>query len=105
MRWLICAGTASGGKTVNLGPLQIVAPTIGLAGTSFDKGILTMTIAIGANSAALDFGGGQGGSGITAKLTGILGTFDVKVDVKAAMHSLTDPAGLGAFRVLEWVVG
>ncbi|MDX6411753.1 MAG: large repetitive protein, partial [Gaiellaceae bacterium] len=93
-------GTTAGSGSAPVGPLTIEGPSIGLAGTSFEKGKLTLTIAIGANEASLNFGGGQGGSGVTAKLTGILGTFDVQVDVMKALSSISDPAGLiNAFSV------
>src|SRR5205823_7706874 len=54
------SGSAAGTSDVTLGPLVLSGPSLGLAGTSFSKGILTLTIAIGANEASLNFGGGQG---------------------------------------------
>ena len=71
-------------------PLVFEGPSIQLAGTSFKDGKLTLTIAIGANKAGLNFGTG----GFQAELDGILGTFDVQVDVLKAVQAISDPASL-----------
>jgi hypothetical protein len=46
-------GQTTGTGTAPVGPLQLEAPTIGIAGMAFEKGKLNLTIAIGANRAAL----------------------------------------------------
>lgn len=74
---------AASSDDFTLGPLVLVGPSIGLADTSFDAGKLVITVAIGMDEARLSFGSQQGDSGITAELTGILGTFDIEVDVLA----------------------
>jgi len=63
----------------SIGPLVIVGPSIGIAGVTFNKGNLVLTIAIGADEARLAFGGAD--SAVSTTLTGILGTFDMEVDV------------------------
>ena len=55
---------------------------------------LVLTVAIGVDSASLAFGGAQGSSGITAQLTGLLGTFDVVVDIQKALAAVS---GSGSF--------
>ena len=80
---------------VTLGPLTLKGPSIGLANTTIDGGKLILTVAIELNEASLSFGS-PGASGITAKLTGIRGTFDVQVDLLLAVQALSDPAGLAA---------
>jgi len=99
------SGTAS--APFSLGPLSIAGPSISLVDTKFDKGILTLTIGIGADSATLAFGGsngqqtaGQSQNGISATLTGILATFDVQVDILQAVQALQNPSALlAAFSV------
>ena len=75
---------------INLGPLQLEGPTIGIEDVGFKDGLLMLTIGIGVNRATLAFGGGssnttgqssqQQSSGITAELLGVLGTFDIGID-------------------------
>ncbi len=81
--------TATGG-TIDLGPLSLQGPSVGIADVGFADGLLVLTIAIGVNRASLAFGsqtpaaGGQTqqqSSGVTADLLGILGMFDIGVDV------------------------
>ena len=82
------AGTSS--NPFSLGPLKVFGPSIGIADFDFKDGMLVLTIAIGVDRATLSFGGNdskdatsqkQADSGVTAELVGILGTFDVQVDV------------------------
>ena len=91
--------SASTSDQVSLGPLTLQGMTIGLADTSFSKGKLNLTIAIGVASATLGFGP-TGSTGLSAQLTGILGTFDIQVDLLQALQSLSNPSGLlAAFSV------
>ncbi|HWW88013.1 MAG TPA: hypothetical protein VNZ26_30655, partial [Vicinamibacterales bacterium] len=78
-------------------PISIKGPSIGLANTSFNDGKLLLTIAISANEADLAFGD-TSDSGITAKLTGIIATFEVQIDLLKALADLQDLSALpGAF--------
>ena len=87
-------------RHVSLGPLTLQGPTIGLADTSFSKGKLNLTIAIGVDQRDARASAARGRRGVSAKLTGILGTFDVQVDLLQALQSLTNPSGLlAAFSV------
>ena len=91
--------STSSTDAISLGPLTLQGATIGLADTSFSKGKLNLTIAIGVSSASLGFGG-TGSSGVSAQLTGILGTFDVQVDLLQALQALSNPSALlSAFSV------
>ncbi len=70
--------------SVSLGPLTLQGPSFGLEDVGFKDGGLVLTIGIGLNQASFGLDGGSGSqssSGITASLTGILGTFQLKVDV------------------------
>lgn len=85
------AGSATATNALSLGPLTLQGPTISIADFAFKNGLLYLTIAVGLNRASLAFGGSgsaaagasqqQQQSGVTADLTGILGTFDIGVDV------------------------
>ena len=74
------AATATG--VVNLGPLRLQGPTVGLADFGFKDGMVVLTVAIGLDRATLALGNTTqpGSSPVTVDLTGILGTFDVAVD-------------------------
>ncbi|MDB4600633.1 hypothetical protein OAG97_02815, partial [Akkermansiaceae bacterium] len=90
------AGSAAASGTINIGPLEVEGPTVGLEDIGFKDGLLVLTIGIGVNRASLNFGGGgnatdangqqtnqsssQADSGIKAELLGVLGTFDIAVD-------------------------
>ena len=77
-----------------LGPLSVTGGSITLADTSFSKGKLTLTVAIGLDSASLNFGGGS------ATLTGIVGTFDIQIDLLQALQAINNPSQLlSAFSV------
>ncbi|HMJ89194.1 MAG TPA: hypothetical protein VK530_05230, partial [Candidatus Acidoferrum sp.] len=80
---------AAATNNIALGPLTIEGPSVGLIKTGFKDGQLVLTIGIGANKAGLAFGNSQGGSGITAEVTGLLGTFDISVDIFAALGAIT----------------
>ncbi|MCX5670553.1 MAG: hypothetical protein NTU94_04440, partial [Planctomycetota bacterium] len=57
-------------------------PHVGIEDIAFSKdGLLMLTIGIGCDRASLGFGGGQSSSGVTADLVGVMGTFDIGVDV------------------------
>ncbi|HVP75835.1 MAG TPA: hypothetical protein VMS63_07420, partial [Gaiellaceae bacterium] len=93
----ITQSNADGGSTSSpftLGPLSVTGGSITLADTSFSKGKLTLTIAIGLDSATLDFGGAS------ASLTGIVGTFDIQIDLLQALQAINNPSALlSAFSV------
>jgi hypothetical protein len=82
-------GQASSTKSLKLGPLVLQGPYVGIEDIGFKDGFLMLTIGIGVDRATLAFGGSSGtttstqqqSSGITADLTGVLGTFDFGVDV------------------------
>jgi hypothetical protein len=104
----ISSSLQNGGAATNalaLGPLVLQGPSVGLAKTQFKDGKLVLTIAIGADTAGLAFGGSQGASGqsssgIKATLTGLLGTFDVAVDIFEVLGALTGGGSLAnAFSV------
>jgi hypothetical protein len=80
---------AAGSNALALGPLSLQGPSVTLAKTQFKDGKLVLTIAIGADVAGLSFGGSQSSSGIKAELTGLLGTFDIAVDVSMALSAIT----------------
>ncbi len=91
--------TAQAPTATSLGPLTIDGFTIGLASMAFKGGKLILTVGIEANEATLAFGGAAGAgnqtsSGIQATLTGILGTFDVAVDIAKAAAAISNPAKL-----------
>ncbi|MCG8549230.1 MAG: hypothetical protein MI799_02375, partial [Desulfobacterales bacterium] len=87
------SGSASGG--IGLGPLTLESPTIGLTDMAFKDGKLILTIGIGVDSALIQFGSNnqtqagaqQSDSGISAQLTGVLGTFDLGVDIAALLEN------------------
>ncbi|MEO6789835.1 MAG: hypothetical protein ABI187_02615, partial [Ornithinibacter sp.] len=86
-------GASTTGGPIALGPLTLQGPSIGLADFGFSKdGMVVLTIALGVDRASLNFGGSatnnttststqQASSGVSVNLLGILGTFDLKVDV------------------------
>ncbi|MBI3447906.1 MAG: hypothetical protein HY049_03165, partial [Acidobacteria bacterium] len=110
------SATQEGGiaaSNVSAGPVTLEGPSVGIAGIAFKPDFgpngleanLVITIAIGVNTAKLNFGGGtanqttpssaQSGSGITATLTGVLAKFDVQID----LLGLIQGAGIAAFSV------
>ena len=93
----ITTSNADGGSTsspFSLGPLTVSGGSITLADTSLSKGILTLTIAIGLDSASLNFGS------VSAQLTGIVGTFDLQIDLLKALQAINNPSALlAAFNV------
>ncbi|MBL8335376.1 MAG: hypothetical protein JNM97_01270, partial [Rhodoferax sp.] len=90
------ATAATGTNALALGPLSLQGPSVTLAKTQFKGGKLILTVAIGVDVATLGFGGGtaQSSSGITARLTGLLGTFDISVDVIKALGAITGGGSL-----------
>ncbi|KPK77291.1 MAG: hypothetical protein AMJ79_03720, partial [Phycisphaerae bacterium SM23_30] len=95
-KFTVRAATSSSGstsRTISLGPLVLQGPSIGLTDFSFKNKVLNITVAIGVDSATLNFGKKKGSqpsdqqsqSGITATLTGVLGTFDLTVNVMALL--------------------
>ena len=85
--------TAAATSNQGVGPISLMGPSIGLAKLGFADGNLVVTIGIGVQTAMFNFGGGgqnmaqpsmqQSNSKITAELTGVLGKFDVEVDIIA----------------------
>ncbi|RLC10571.1 MAG: hypothetical protein DRH43_06050, partial [Deltaproteobacteria bacterium] len=80
------AATTSQGMSI--GPVLLQGPTVGIQGLTFKDMKLVVTIGIGVQHAALNFGSSgtsqtpqQSQSGITTDFTGLLGTFDLAVDV------------------------
>ena len=93
------AGTASNALT--LGPLTLDGPSLALTDVHMNGTSLALNVAIGVNSATLGFGSG-GSGGMSASLTGILGKFEVDVDLLAALTAVTSGdvgALLSAFSV------
>jgi hypothetical protein len=94
------AEAASSSNDFTIGPLVLEGPSIGLVDMGFNADKLVLTVGIGVNRAALSFGSQQGSSGITAELTGLLGTFDVEVDLLALLggdilHAFNVPGKFG----------
>jgi hypothetical protein len=87
------AGAAAAASTnpspIDLGPLDLFGPSAELVKTGFKDGQLVLTVAIGVNRATLSFGS------FTAEFTGLLGTFDVQIDVLKAVQWVTGSASLG----------
>ncbi len=81
------AGETASSGTINLGPLSLQGPTVGIADFGFKDGMVVLTIAVGVNLASLQFGSSSNGStaqsnsGVEVNLLGVLGTFDIAVDV------------------------
>ena len=100
------SGSAEGVGGIEIGPLQVEGPTIGLEDIGFKDGLLILTIGVGVNRASLNFGGGgnamdangqqtsmsnaQSDSGIKAELLGVLGTFDIAVDAFGLLSGNVD---------------
>ncbi|MHC4396401.1 MAG: hypothetical protein ACYS1A_12170, partial [Planctomycetota bacterium] len=87
-QFTVQSGSADTAKATNeftIGPLVLGGPSIGLADMGFNENKLVLTVGIGVELARLSFGSQQGSSGITAELTGVLGTFDIEVDVLALL--------------------
>ena len=83
------AGESSTAGTIDLGPLSLQGPTVGIADFGFKDGMVVLTIAVGVNLATLQFGSkpppgtpsAQTTSGVQVNLLGVLGTFDIAIDV------------------------
>ena len=95
------AGVAS--NALALGPVSLQGPSIGLANVGFKGGKLVITIGIGVDTALLNFGGGgnqaqpsatQANSRVTARLTGVLGKFDIEVDIAEFLNDPLAAIGL-----------
>jgi hypothetical protein len=67
---------ASSELALNLGPVSILAPKFGIDGMNFVDGQFVVTLALGAQDAAVDFG-----SAANVSASGIYGTFDLAIDV------------------------
>ena len=122
------SNTAAGGLTaggpINLGPLSLQGPTIGIGDVGFEDGMLILTIVVGVNRASLDFGnktpttngatstgtttgtpqattGSQSTAGVTVDLIGLQGTFDLAVDAFGLLSGNVriEPTGKWGIRV------
>jgi hypothetical protein len=88
------AAAATNPEPIDLGPLDLFGPSVELVKTGFKDGQLVLTVAIGVNRATLSFGS------LTAEFTGLLGTFDVQIDVLKAVQWVTGSGSLsGVFSV------
>ena len=79
---------ATASDPIHLGPLTLDGPSLSLADVQLRGTTLALTVAIGVNSATLAFGSG-GSGGMTAALTGILGKFEIDVDLLTAITAFT----------------
>ncbi len=106
---LDATGSSTAGGPLNIGPLTLQGPTIGIDKIGFKDGLLVLTVGIGADRASLSFGGSapvagattnttvQDSSAIKADLLGIHGSLDVAVDVLR-------PAQPGSENLRAWEV-
>ena len=104
-------GEKTSGGPINLGPLTLQGPSVGIADFGFADGMVVLTIAVGVDAASLAFGGTQANptanaaqqteSGVTVDLIGILGTFDLAVDVFGLLSGnvRVEPTGKWSLRV------
>jgi hypothetical protein len=97
-------GAAASTGPASVGPLSLQGPSIGLADFGFVDGKVVLTIAVGVDRAGLAFGGAtaagqQQSSGVTVDLIGILGTFDLAVDVFALLGGQLDAAPTGKWNL------
>ncbi|MEN0072261.1 MAG: hypothetical protein AAGC63_14885, partial [Propionicimonas sp.] len=113
-------GETTTGGSVALGPLSLQGPSVGLADFGFADGMVVLTIALGVDRASLDFspsatpapGGtpaaGSSGASPSVELLGILGTFDLAVDVFGLLSGnfRVEPTGAWSLNVasLEAVI-
>ncbi|HEX5858381.1 MAG TPA: hypothetical protein VFY91_09765, partial [Microbacterium sp.] len=83
-------GEATEGGPISLGPLTLQGPTVGLGGFGFADGKVLVSVTVGVQRASLAFGGSpttgapsaaQTNSGITVDLIGLMGSFELAVDV------------------------
>ncbi|MFM8478478.1 MAG: hypothetical protein ACKOEO_22055, partial [Planctomycetaceae bacterium] len=82
-------GAATTSRSVKLGPLSLSGPYFGIEDFQFRPlksptgeflgARITITVGLGVDEASLDFGGSS--SSLSTKLTGLLGTFAVNVDL------------------------
>ncbi|HEX7197169.1 MAG TPA: hypothetical protein VF364_10120, partial [Candidatus Limnocylindria bacterium] len=83
-------GERTEGGPIALGPLTLQGPTVGLGGFGFADGKVLVSVIVGVQRASLAFGGSpttgatstaQTNSGITVDLVGVMGSFELAVDV------------------------
>ncbi len=83
-------GERTEGGPIALGPLTLQGPTVGLGGFGFADGKVLVSVIVGVQRASLAFGGSpttgatsaaQTNSGITVDLIGVMGSFELAVDV------------------------
>ncbi len=88
-------GPATAGKSFTIGPLNLQGPSVGIADIGFQDGLLILELSVSVNQATLSF------SGVTAKLTSVLGLLDVGVDVFGLLsgHVRISVPGNFTFRV------
>ncbi|MBT7092794.1 MAG: hypothetical protein HN936_06090, partial [Bacteroidetes bacterium] len=92
------ASSAKAQTAINLGPLSMSLPTFTIAGLNYRDSNLIVTLAVGADQAELAFGGGSSG-GISTSLTGLLGTFDLAVDVLGYIEGNGSVKPTGAWEI------
>ena len=105
-------GETTTGGPISLGPLTLQGPSIGLADFGFADGMVVLTIAVGVDRASLAFGGTPAQPDRRARrrrraaaspstCIGILGTFDLAVDVFGLLSGnfRVEPTGKWGLRV------
>ena len=107
----LVSGKAAGTSSVNIGPLAIIAPTIGISGFQFKAfnaagdlaPTLIMTVSIGAAVASLNFSGGStepSNAGPTVSLGGLVGSFDLAIELDVTdLFGIPEVGATGAFRI------
>jgi hypothetical protein len=90
---LVAADLGAAPDAISLGPLSLQGPSIGIAKMQSPRRQALLTVAIGVDVASIGSAAARQRrnslSGITAQLTGLLGTFDIAVDVAAALSAIT----------------
>ena len=107
------SATATTSKTISLGPLVLVNPSVSLGDFGFSDGKIDLSVTVNVGSATLAFGGSgndanattggaQSGSGVSATLTGILGTFQLGIGLPGNFS--VSPTGKFSLAVSSLVV-
>ena len=101
-------GEKTSGGPINLGPLTLQGPSVGIADFGFADGMLVLTIGIGVEPPASPSAAGtrprtlpSRPSGVTVDLIGLQGTFDLAVDVFGLLSGNVriEPTGKWSVRV------
>ncbi|NMM34939.1 MAG: hypothetical protein HHJ13_13255, partial [Phycicoccus sp.] len=91
-------GERTEGGPIALGPLTLQGPTVGLGGFGFSGGKVIVSVILGVQRASLAFGGTPAGdqslaqteSRITVDLIGLMGSFELAVDVFGLLSGNVD---------------